>query len=299
MVAGTVRELGVNLGLRLGANHEDPQFLKKDLGHIRDMIADRNNTYDTWGWKMPHSLEYIDQIEADLRNPHIVIVWRNTLATAMSQVSRSNASIHHALRFSADRMNEMVEQTAALNSPILLIDYDKAIAKKEAFLDELSSFLGIDPTEEMRENCLRFIDPQKGYQQVSDTYYEVTRVTEKNHPTQLDVLHVLIGIEPVPGQPFLNVTRPHPRFIFRTGKEKPLPKEFVVRFENRTDKVSKVQLLFDFDWQFSQNLSFKTEVEPGVHAFKISTNGKMQRLGVVPSITNDTSDLVLVDVREA
>ena len=298
MVAGTVREMGINLGERLGENHEDPQFLPLELDIIRARIQERNESLDTWGWKMPHSLGYLDEIEPDLRNPHIILVWRNSLATALSHVTRSGAGIDESLTYSTRRTLDMVEKLRLIKSPVLLVNYEQAAQHPEDFTETLAQFLGVDLDQQMRKNCLRFIDPETGYKQVSQTYYHVDKVTcEFDTPLQ----HVLVpkALELIEGSAHFLATGGHPRFIMRTGQKRPLPKEFVLRFENASSETSNIQFLFDFDWQFSQNMSFKSEVEPGIHCYKITTNGKLRRIGLIPNITDGKSDLINPQLLEA
>ena len=92
MVAGVARELGVNLGKNLGNNHEDPEFLSKDLDKIRNVIASRNQSFDVWGWKMPHSSEYLLELLADVRNPFVIVVVRNLLAVSYTHLRVSCAA---------------------------------------------------------------------------------------------------------------------------------------------------------------------------------------------------------------
>lgn len=296
MVAGTVRELGINLGARLGENHEDPKFLPQDLDHIRSVIKLRNEELDTWGWKMPHSLAYLDEIEQDLRNPHIILVWRNPLAIALSQVNRTGAKIDNGLNFAADRLQQMVEKIQQLTAPMLLVNYEQGVRQPDDFIDMIAGFLGIEVTPEVRQNCLNFIDPDTGYKQVSQTYYEVEKITG-DFPDTVEHIRVPRWMEEIPGSADHSPTNEHARFILRTGQKRPLPKEFVLRFENSSATSSKIQILFDFDWEFSRNLSFKDEVEPGVHTYRIITNGRLKRLGVIPSFTDNKSDLINVELR--
>ena len=297
MVAGTVRELGINLGQRLGENHEDPKFLKKDLDHIRDAIALRNEQNETWGWKMPHSTEYIDEIEEDLRNPHVIMVWRNTLATSISQVNRSGSDIHTALQFSTNRVQDMVDKVAKLSCPVLLVDYDRATVYKEDFIDALAEFVGAEMNDEMRQNCLRFIDPSVGYQQVSATYFDVEDVKDEDYPTKYETRFRLRQMEAQDDGGY-KVTGPHPAMIFKTNPKSSLKNDFVVRFENRSKEPTRVRILFDYEWEFSQNLAHKVVLEPGVYAFRVRNNGQMKRCAVLPPFEDEQSDLFNIELRE-
>lgn len=298
MVAGTVRELGINLGKRLGENHEDPRFLTTERAKLLKVIGERNEQNDDWGWKMPHSIDYIDEIEDELRNPHFILVWRNVLATAISQVNRSDTDLNNALQFSMERQGTMVEKAEKLKGPIMFVDYDRAISNKQDFVDAVSGYLGVDLTDEIRRNCMRFIDPSVGYQQVSSTFYDVQGVDDADYPNAMEAKKVLRQLEETPDRKVFKVVGRHPAFIFRTGKNRPLPEEFVVRFENKSDTPQQVRILFDFDWEFSQNLAHKPVLGPGVHAFRVQTNGLLKRCAVLPPITDGESDLFDVELRQ-
>lgn len=180
MVAGVVRELGINLGKNLGNNHEDPEFLTKDLSKIREVIGRRNANYDVWGWKMPHSSEYISELLPDLRNPHVVIVFRNLLAMAESQLKRSETDFAKAFQFSLNRLGQVGSVVNRLSCPLMLVNYEQATAKPHAFIDELCAFLNLSPSEEARGRAERMIDPEIGYRRLSSEEWRNTVVKLEN-----------------------------------------------------------------------------------------------------------------------
>jgi len=176
MVAGVVRELGINLGDNLGNNHEDPEFLSKDLNVIRKAVARRNGQRAVWGWKMPHSSEYLPELAPELRNPHVIIVFRNLLAMAESQMKRSAANFQNAFQFSLNRLNQVASTVGLFECPVMLVDYEKATRKPSAFIDEVSSFLNISPDAEARERAERMVDPETGYRRLSAETWQHTLV---------------------------------------------------------------------------------------------------------------------------
>lgn len=283
MVAGTAREMGIDLGQHLGENHEDRRFLSKDLKDVRERIAVRNAEADTWGWKMPHSLEYIEQIEGELRNPHIVLVWRNTLASAISQVNRSDADINVALEFSANRLIEMVEKVKLLNSPTLLINYDAAIQHKGEFLSTFAEFLGVDLTDEMCQRCLQFIDPSVGYQQVSSTYYQAEYVGQVACSEPVKSQRVLRQIEEDEETGNWTILTQRPKIVFRVGKKNKLPEKFYLQVTNTHAEDQRCRLFFDFDWQFSPAMIKWLIIPHGTHVFEVTSNGQLIRAALEPS----------------
>ncbi len=180
MVAGVVRELGINLGDNLGNNHEDPEFLSKDLDVIRATIARKNAARDVWGWKMPHSSEYLLELLPDVRNPHVIIVFRNLLAMAESQMKRSETIFERAFRFSLNRLNQVGSIVNEINAPLMLVNYESAIGKPGAFIDELVSFLRLAPDADARGRAERMVDPQTGYQRLSSESWRHTVTKAEN-----------------------------------------------------------------------------------------------------------------------
>jgi hypothetical protein len=296
LVAGTVRELGINLGVRLGENHEDPQFLTKDLDRLREIIRERNVVLSTWGWKMPHSIDYIAELQHDLRNPHFIFVWRNTLAAALSQTRHSDADIHAGLNFAVQRLTDMKAAIDAVEYPTLLINYEQAIADKDGFIDTLATFLNVEVGEAVRNNCRDFIDPSTGYKQISTTYYEAQPTDPHAAFNHIKTKRTLRHLEVNEEKYRVDITGPNPAFIFAMP-EGFLPEKFVVHFNNRTDGESFTKLMFDYDGQFSHNMAVKFDAQPGVNRYEVKTNGKLNRIAVIPSVTEeDISDLRYVQL---
>lgn len=283
MVAGTAREMGIDLGRHLGENHEDKRFISKDLDTVRARIAMRNEEAETWGWKMPHSLEYIEQIEGELRNPHIVLVWRNTLASAISQINRSGADINVALEFSAARLMEMVEKVKLLNSPTLLINYESAIHNKEEYLSTFAEFLGVELTDDMRDRCLKFIDPSVGYQQISSSYYQAAYVGQVACSDPVPGKRVLRQIEEDAETGEWTIEGKVPKIVFRVGKSSKLPEKFYLQVTNPLSEDQQCRLFFDFDWHFSPAMVKWLTFPPGTHVFEITSNGQLIRAALEPS----------------
>ncbi len=179
MVAGVMRELGINLGKNLGSNHEDPEFLSMDVDEILGKVEKRNSEHDVWGWKVPHSSVYIADIQHKLRNAHVIVVFRNLLAMAESQMKRSTTTFENAFEFSKNRLIQVSEILHEIEVPLMLVDYDTALRKPENFISELIEFTGIDSSETSRQNALSLIDPQKGYQRISTENWQFSVVNGK------------------------------------------------------------------------------------------------------------------------
>jgi hypothetical protein len=167
LVAGVIRELGLPMGKNLGINHEDSAFLPTDFKSILPIIKKRNKEYNVWGWKMPHASEYILETIPHLRNPHIIVVFRNLIATTNSQLKHSDANFSEAFHFSRVRHKQVAEVVEQIKCPLMLADYNHAVMKPSGFIEEIKQFLQLEPSPNQIKSALDFIDPEKGYQFVS------------------------------------------------------------------------------------------------------------------------------------
>ena len=88
------------MGDVLRANYEDhdsnfdilPDEFKRDkqkqLNRLSGVVDFRNQKFTTWGWKSPRAMLYLPQIMEKLRNPHLICVMRDPIASAMRNISR-------------------------------------------------------------------------------------------------------------------------------------------------------------------------------------------------------------------
>ena len=166
MVAGVVRELGIDLGANLGPNHEDPQFLSSRARDIRRVVATRNAAKSIWGWKMPHAVDHLHRVEGRLRNPHVVVVFRNTLAVARSRMQRQGLDPADALATTLDHQAKVARAVRRTHAALLCVDYEAALADPGRLVDEVARFLHVEPTPEQRDAAVRMVDPHGGYRRV-------------------------------------------------------------------------------------------------------------------------------------
>lgn len=299
MVAGVVRELGVDLGRRLGVNHEDPDFLPKDLDLIRQRIKERNEAREVWGWKMPHSTDYIDQIEGDLRNPHVIFVFRNLLGTALSQERHSAADIHVGLNFSLKRLEAMITQINRLSCPMLLVDYDSAVAAKDEFLTVLTDFLQIKPDATAKARAKSFIDPEEGYRQIAANYYRVGKAEPGSGGGEIPTRTVWRHLTESEDGNSLVRNGVNPGLIVAPSAADHFPERLIVSIRNITPERRKTRFVFDYDGQFSRLMSQAVSAAPGNNCFLVETSGKARRICIVPEMVDDRSAVVLIGLKAA
>jgi hypothetical protein len=165
MVAGVARALGLDLGeVGRRKNNEDPRFQNRPLDKMREAIETRNGENDVWGWKFPAAGSYIPELSNVLRNPYLIVVYRDPVAAALSQAKRDRKFNRRTTRLALHESaaNNAVNTGLALatDRPCLLISNERAIADPEGLIDDVAAFLGQDPpTGPLREKILAYITP--------------------------------------------------------------------------------------------------------------------------------------------
>jgi len=156
MVAGVMRGLGLDLGSELPDNHEDQSFVTQDPDghlipraerntHLYEQIVARNKEQAVWGWKYPQAAEYLDDIFGDIRNPHLICVFRDLTSVAMAHERWHNK---RALRALNDLNIDVARNISLLNRadcPRMMVSYEKALRHPDNFVKQIADFCGVEP----------------------------------------------------------------------------------------------------------------------------------------------------------
>jgi len=144
MVAGVMRGLGVYMGPDIAAeNHESAAFAHQSIPEMRKAITACNELQQIWGWKNPNAADYVDRLWQDLRNPHLICVFRDSVSNGQG-LNRwhpigSIQGVHQTLLQQQKNLGLLLMRQC----PSLLISYEKATRHPEQFVMELSDWVGI------------------------------------------------------------------------------------------------------------------------------------------------------------
>lgn len=160
-VAGTMARLGVFMGEDLPNNYEDPRFGPgQSLTKLRAAIAERNAAHDVWGWKFPAAANYLEGLHDSLRNPCLVVVFRDVAATMKGHMrwhNRQIASAAHDILLQQHKNWLLLERWRV---PTLLVSYEKAMIDPRLFVTEMAAHLGrAAPDEAGLEDLVAFLAP--------------------------------------------------------------------------------------------------------------------------------------------
>lgn len=171
MVAAAVEALGVYLGPEedLRNFHFEDQIMNRPyLNEQHDCIKQRDAEHSVWGWKDPGAIHPLVELAHAVRNPRVIIVFRDMLASIQGEmrfdevhgISRPFNNLIDSTMNAYDKNWSFIKRTKL---PTLLVSYERAVRERNAFLDEVISFLQIDPTPEQRTKALDRISPDGGY----------------------------------------------------------------------------------------------------------------------------------------
>ena len=159
-VSGLVSRLGIYLGSEVGTNLEDRDFrLKRGLPAILESVRERNEQFDVWGWKHPHSNGYIDDVLPHLRNPRFIAVTRDLTANAIGMYARDDAGFPKALRFALKQTRRNLSFVNDKKRPTLMVSYEKLLVRTRQTAVEIADFCGAEMTEERMQEIIEFVTP--------------------------------------------------------------------------------------------------------------------------------------------
>lgn len=178
-VSGLLREIGVYMGKCVQAeqipgatyeNHEDREIwaaldelrIRRDEKSIdeqweviRGLIAARDAEHSTWGFKAPASVFYIDKLLTLVRNPHLVVVLRDPLASLQSDPAHGKSSLNWSkVRHHMATVMDVVEKPRA---PTTVVSYERGKDQQMHVREKLRAFVGNRP----QRNLIYHIAPLK------------------------------------------------------------------------------------------------------------------------------------------
>ena len=169
---GLLKQLGIFIGENMDndsraekySNHEDLDFQKKPLDEIKNKIKERDNEHDIWGFKDPMAIQRIEKFYDDLRNPHLICVFRDPQAITESMKRHHSPYTKESIFNLSFEMNKKMttlvldpEVILGDKPPILPVSFETAIRYKERSIKRLACFIGVSLDEELLQKCTNLI----------------------------------------------------------------------------------------------------------------------------------------------
>ena len=178
MIARVAEQLGVGMGARLPSNYEDDEFnydkmsdaLKEDpklmARALLRAINRRNGRHDVWGWKYPRAHLYLPLIIKQVRNPHLICVLRDPVASSLRPLSRKRVQKEGKAQLPTRVIKQHlswqlinIEQIHKFNKPTFLCSYEKAILDPAGFVADLSAFIDLRKDQQSLNEAVQQIRP--------------------------------------------------------------------------------------------------------------------------------------------
>lgn len=178
MVATILSKLGITLGSDIDEIlYEDTEIrsaiLSKDEFSLKRIFDLNNQKNKIWGWKYPGSLEMLDFIARETRNPHFIFTSRDPVAIACRNAIAEETDPRMSMIDSMNYMRRAILFSREFEYKSLFVSYEKAIKHPEKFVQELFNFLPLKTSAHLIRDASKAIVAENSiYQQAhSGTAY--------------------------------------------------------------------------------------------------------------------------------
>ena len=174
MVAGALHYLGIFMGERHDSVVFEDVVLSsavegKQKATMLEIIKRYDQAHPIWGWKRPSSINFINKISREFRNPHFIIVFRDIFAISNRQRISSATNLFSSLENTISEYRKLVDFIKNCDHPCLLLSYEKCLNNQELTIRKIAEFAGITNPEKIKA-AIDFVEPDPA------KYLEATRV---------------------------------------------------------------------------------------------------------------------------
>lgn len=141
------------LSLEMGAHRHPNTYDDKEIQTIarrgewerfEGVCRRRDAESDVWAFKDPKIRERLAPCVSVMRNPRLIVIFRDILAISMRNEISAQTEIWDSMRRAIKSYNQLVSSLEELNCPILLLSYEKCLMRPEEMVSEISEFCGLD-----------------------------------------------------------------------------------------------------------------------------------------------------------
>ncbi len=290
MVAGLVRKLGIFMGENIdGPNHEDQDFMHNDIETLRTVVERRNAEHPYWGWKnTDEGIERIRQLLPLLRNPHVIVVFRNVLSIATSFNRYETIGFLDGLEDIGARYAAITRFTNTLSCPVLAVSYDAAILSKTETTRAVAAFLGLSYDRNLLKKAAGFIDSKGGYRFIVEP---ITLTSAQTEEIPCKTVFYPLSIDSVNAQPegrgYLGVEN-DPQFILTRNDKRVFGSRIQLQFNIALpETVEKaVVIYYSACGIFIEQHALKLPVMQGLNTLELEFSTPVKALRIDPLDSN-------------
>lgn len=177
MVAGAMAKLGVYMGDNAKSPvFEDTRlsnfFEKNNITDAVDVVREYSETYKTWGWKRPKSIDRLDDVQKIFGDARYIFIYKDILSIANRNSISMLSGVLPGMRRALEQYSKTLKFLSSDPRYAMMVSYDKAINTPSNFVSEIIQFLNIEPTKTQIQEATDFIVPNPV------AYLDSTRITK-------------------------------------------------------------------------------------------------------------------------
>ncbi len=162
MIAALLQKFGVFMGKAVdGAVFEDREIAKlideENLEQLGRLVAERHATHKIWGWKRPNAYKQIGQLENLVRQPRVIVLFRDVLAIGMRNHISMQMDVIKTLPKLVEEYHVLVENISRLSCPTLLVSYEKFLQFPEDSIARVAAFAGVELDDSGMQEALAIV----------------------------------------------------------------------------------------------------------------------------------------------
>ena len=167
LIASVLRQVGIFMGAEINdIVHEDEAMARILIARDRDaltrVIAERNTSYGTWGFKFPMLCYSLDHGDIALfSDPRVIVAFRDPVSVAVRTSLSEYQDPMQALRTAIDDQAALVAFVDQLRCPSLLVSYEKSLMFPGDFIDAILQFCDLPRNEALRDRLIALIEPNR------------------------------------------------------------------------------------------------------------------------------------------
>jgi hypothetical protein len=192
MLAGLLRLFGIPMGENVDPdNNEDRDFLaareplselvnpqspvrSRVVNNISSLIASRNSSHKTWGWKDPELAWYLTDVLSVLNNPYVVAVFRDPGAIAEREVKEKLVTYSDAFRLTLRRYTKICDLIFdQLKCPTFVCSYEISLQRPDVLVSGFSEFAGCSLAPHDLEQISSYVRVNRGTGDIAPRIREI------------------------------------------------------------------------------------------------------------------------------
>jgi hypothetical protein len=110
---------------------------------LRQLASDFSSQHDVWAWKLPELQQDLGLVARCLPNLHLVFILKEPLSVAARKSHVRGEDVVTLLQRVLRTYTHLANFAAETKLPLLMISYDRALARLDRFIPEVAEFAGV------------------------------------------------------------------------------------------------------------------------------------------------------------